>query len=104
MAERLGVTRQSVSKWETDGSIPELDKLVRYRALFGVTLDNWSKERGRSLQRPIAQRRLPRLSGAGPAAFPGNRLRTGCSARSAFWAGDWQSGASGDVSTVPGSP
>lgn len=43
MAERLGVTRQSVSKWETDASIPELDKLVRYSELFGVTLDELVK-------------------------------------------------------------
>ena len=39
LAEALGVSRQSVSKWETDASIPELDKLVRLSGLFGVSLD-----------------------------------------------------------------
>ena len=29
LAEELGVSRQSVSKWETDASVPELDKLVK---------------------------------------------------------------------------
>ena len=29
LAEKLGVSRQSVSKWETDASVPELSKLVR---------------------------------------------------------------------------
>lgn len=39
LAEALGVSRQSVSKWETDSSVPELDKLVRISQCFGVTLD-----------------------------------------------------------------
>lgn len=43
LAERLGVSRQSVSKWETDGSVPELDKLVRLSQVFGVTLDELVK-------------------------------------------------------------
>ena len=39
LAEQLEVSRQSVSKWETDASVPELDKLVKMAALFTVTLD-----------------------------------------------------------------
>ena len=39
LAERLDVSRQSVSKWETDVSVPELDKLVKLCDLFGVSLD-----------------------------------------------------------------
>ena len=39
LAEELGVSRQSVSKWETNASVPELDKLVQLADLFGVTLD-----------------------------------------------------------------
>ena len=39
VAEKLEVSRQSVSKWETDGAVPELDKLVRLCELFGVGLD-----------------------------------------------------------------
>lgn len=35
----LDVSRQSISKWETDASVPELDKLVKMSELFGVTLD-----------------------------------------------------------------
>ena len=40
LADKLEVSRQSVSKWETDASVPELDKLVRLSQLFGVTLDS----------------------------------------------------------------
>ena len=39
LADALGVSRQSVSKWETDSSVPDLDKLVALSRRFGVTLD-----------------------------------------------------------------
>ena len=39
LAETLGVSRQSISKWETDGAVPELDKLIKLSNIFGVTLD-----------------------------------------------------------------
>ena len=39
LAAALEVSRQSVSKWETNASTPELDKLIKLSALFGVTLD-----------------------------------------------------------------
>ena len=39
LADALDVSRQSVSKWETDASVPELDKLVKMCDLFGVSLD-----------------------------------------------------------------
>ena len=39
LADALGISRQSVSKWETDASVPELDKLMKLSELFGVTLD-----------------------------------------------------------------
>lgn len=42
--EKLGVSRQSVSKWETDQSIPELDKIVAVSELFGVSTDYLLKE------------------------------------------------------------
>ena len=39
LAARLEVSRQSVSKWETNASVPELDKLMKLSELFHVTLD-----------------------------------------------------------------
>ena len=39
LAERLDVSRQSVSKWETDASVPELDKLVGMCELFQISMD-----------------------------------------------------------------
>ena len=38
-AEQLGVSRQSVSKWEGGQSVPEADKLAAISRLYGVTTD-----------------------------------------------------------------
>ena len=40
IAEKLGVTRQSVAKWETGDTIPDLDKCRVLAELFGVSLDD----------------------------------------------------------------
>ena len=38
-ASMLGVSRQSVSKWEADKAFPEIDKLVVISEKFGVSCD-----------------------------------------------------------------
>lgn len=39
LAERLDVSRQSVSKWEMGQSIPEVEKIVQMSDLFGISTD-----------------------------------------------------------------
>lgn len=39
LAEKLNVSRQSVSKWESGQAVPELDKIVALAAVFNVTTD-----------------------------------------------------------------
>ena len=39
LAEKLGVSRQAVSKWETAEAIPELSKIPVMAKIFGVTAD-----------------------------------------------------------------
>lgn len=39
LANELGVSRQSVSKWENNSATPELDKLIKMAGIFGITLD-----------------------------------------------------------------
>jgi len=39
LAERLHVSRQAVSRWERDETMPETDKVVMLADLFGVTTD-----------------------------------------------------------------
>ena len=38
-AEKVGVSRQAISKWESAQSVPDLDKILRMSELFGVTTD-----------------------------------------------------------------
>ena len=39
LANALDVSRQSVSKWENNAAVPELEKLIKISDVFGVTLD-----------------------------------------------------------------
>ena len=48
LAEKLEVSRQSVSKWETAQSTPDLDKIIKLADLFGVRVD----QLGRDGERP----------------------------------------------------
>ena len=44
LAEKMNVSRQAVSKWESAQSIPDLEKLLRLSELFGVTTDYLLKD------------------------------------------------------------
>lgn len=44
LAVQLGVTRQSVSKWEGAQSVPDLDKVVQMSRIFGVSTDYLLKD------------------------------------------------------------
>lgn len=39
LADKLDVSRQSISKWETDMAVPDLDKLMKICDLFEISLD-----------------------------------------------------------------
>lgn len=57
LAEKLEVSRQSVSKWETGQSTPDLDKIIKLADLFGVSVDELVREgeRPRSPEPPQPQ-------------------------------------------------
>ncbi len=38
LAEQLAVSRQAVSKWESDATVPEIDKLISLGKLFDVSV------------------------------------------------------------------
>ena len=44
LANKLGVSRQAVSKWESAGSIPDLQRILQMSELFGVTTDYLLKD------------------------------------------------------------
>ena len=39
LAEKAGVSRQAVSKWESDQSTPDVEKIIIMSDYFGVTTD-----------------------------------------------------------------
>lgn len=44
LAEQMSVTRQSVSKWESMQSLPDLDRILQLSKLFGVSTDYLLKD------------------------------------------------------------
>jgi len=57
LAEALDVSRQSVSKWETGQSVPDLDKIIKLADLFGVSVDELVREE----ERPEPSRPEPQI-------------------------------------------
>lgn len=39
LAEKLGVSRQAVTKWETDAGIPDMENIMAVSALFDISID-----------------------------------------------------------------
>jgi ribosome-binding protein aMBF1 (putative translation factor) len=56
LADKLGVSRQSVSKWEGAQSIPDMKKILQLADLFGVTTDYLLKD---EIEFPVMPEQLP---------------------------------------------
>ncbi|MFQ9125948.1 MAG: helix-turn-helix transcriptional regulator [Butyricicoccaceae bacterium] len=50
LGEKLGLSRQAVSKWEADQAVPTMDNLMELSRLFGVPVDTLLRS-GRALPR-----------------------------------------------------
>ncbi len=55
LAEKLGVSRQAVSKWENDNGMPETEKLITMAKLFDTSLDNLIGEEKSAPTSPTAE-------------------------------------------------
>ena len=44
LADKMGISRQSVSKWEMGSAAPDIDKILKLSQLFGVSTDYLLKE------------------------------------------------------------
>ena len=58
LAMQLNVSRQSVSKWESASSVPDLDKILQLSQLFGVTVDYLLHEHAEEKSQKIPPRRI----------------------------------------------
>ena len=52
LGEKLGVSRQAISKWEADGAVPEVDKLIALSRLCEVNLHDLLQVEGTSREEP----------------------------------------------------
>jgi AbrB family looped-hinge helix DNA binding protein len=55
LAEKLGISRQSIAKWETGETSPDLEKCRKMAQIFGVSLDdlaNYEKQDNFGLEVP----------------------------------------------------
>ncbi len=52
LAEKLEVSRQTISRWEAGTSVPTTENLMRLSVLYGVPLDEWVKEDWTPSSRP----------------------------------------------------
>lgn len=58
LAEKFGVSRQSVSKWESDQSVPDIYNIIQLSNLFGVSTDYFLKDsETMNEQNPISRKR-----------------------------------------------
>ena len=68
LAERMEVSRQAVSKWESGQTAPELDKILELSRIFEVTTDYLLKEDGEApvltADKPLPSGRIISLSQA----------------------------------------
>ena len=59
LAEKLGVTRQAVSRWESDAAYPETDKIVRMAQILEVSCDyllqDGVDEKGNPVKPPVTR-------------------------------------------------
>lgn len=39
LAEKLGVSRQAITKWETDAGIPDIENIIAVSSLFDISID-----------------------------------------------------------------
>lgn len=68
LAEQLGISRQSVSKWETGESVPDLERIIRMSELWNVSTDYLLKESGTLRQEASQESGAP-----GQEAFSGDK-------------------------------
>ncbi len=45
LADKINVSRQSVSKWEMDQALPQIDKILQLCSIFGVTADELLRDK-----------------------------------------------------------
>ena len=59
LAEKLGVSRQAVTKWETGAGIPDIENIMAISALFDISIDDLLSNE-RDSKKVVEKRRFSR--------------------------------------------
>ena len=59
LANQLGVSRQAVSKWESAGAVPDLQRILQMSELFGVSTEIGERRVGKECLRLCRSRWSP---------------------------------------------
>lgn len=62
LAEKMDVTRQSVSKWESAQSVPDIEKIIRLSELFNVSTDYLLKDNNEAYNAEEKQENIRRVT------------------------------------------
>ncbi len=63
LAEKISVSRQSVSKWEMDQALPQIDKVLQLCELFGISTDELLCEKIALLEKASSKRQKNKYFG-----------------------------------------
>ncbi len=74
LAEMLDVSRQSISKWENNSAVPDLDKLIKLGEIFGVSLDELVKGEPHIMKETPAEEKKKEEGGFPPRKIAGTIL------------------------------
>ncbi len=56
LAEKLGVSRQAITKWEGDNGVPDIDNVLKISTLFGVSIDELLQYKIEEISLPSGER------------------------------------------------
>ena len=96
LAEKIGVSRQALGKWEKDTALPGLDNLQALAAALGIGVDALL---GAENADPAVPAVTPRMAAAAPISWPPAMPRKSAAAacgavpgarRSSYWPGCWR--------------
>lgn len=52
LAEKLGVSRQAITKWETDRGLPDIENMMIISNLFGISVDEFLSQEINTVKKP----------------------------------------------------
>ena len=74
LAEKIGVSRQAVAKWERGDTMPDIDSCIKLAELYGITVDMLVRDLGKEIHAGDGKHifGLSRVNSKGQLTLPAN--------------------------------